>query len=321
MANHRQRARVVKQRASTPDLSAVACGYCLDGTPTERRAGKGLSPRMCQRHSERLSRHGHPLKPSYRRAEVRPYILLAERFIRDVSSGKHVPSTRGALDPASSVLTTVRTYRSMILSAGPSRRDLPRTPAAKAKAILGRLRAKYLLPPEDEARTSRFHRMTPDALAIKIAAVVVGIELAHRHDPAPGDARYLSVQIGKAVHRFAGGHHRAFLSEPTQSAYDPNDSRTWWRTEQRTVITELNKYDGSRGGSVLHLGKKFQERNLINERHAAELAALVQSNVPLCPVENWTDNRALAARPKQGGKRRKPYKPVGQRGHDRERLK
>jgi hypothetical protein len=297
------------------------CVYCMDGTPSQRRAGKGLSPRLCSRHRERLNRNGHPLKPSWRAKEVRPYIRVAERFIREVVTGKHVPPARGTLNPTSSVKATLRAYRGMVQSAGPSRRDLPRTPYAKARAILGRLRAKYLLPPEDEGRTSNVRRIEAEELAIRLAAVVVGLELAHQYDPAPGDAHFLSVQIGKVVHRLAGGHHRTFTYEASPPAPNPSDPRTWYREPQPIIITELNKYDGSRGASLLQLGKMLQERNLISERHARELAARIGKCVPVCPIANWTDRRAMEARPAKGGKRRKPYKPVGERGHDRARRK
>jgi hypothetical protein len=303
---NRGRARATSRRTSTPDLSAGFCAYCFDGTPSERRAGKGLSRRMCRKHREHLSRHGHPSKPSWTAAEVRPFVGLAERAIRGTLAG-----TPGGLGDARAVRATVRAYAGMIERAHTPDAALPRRPQERARAILGRLGAKYL----ETLRSARqdgpgraLRSLSPDDLAAKLAAVVVGLGLAHDADPAPADRGFLLHQIGKAVHRLAGGYHRTHV-------YPPEDGR-----RGAALVMEINRYDHSRGDALAHLGLMLCDRDLISGNHPAALESLVRANIPAGVIANWTDGRAAGSRVTKGGKRRKPYKRPEERGHRRVRL-
>ena len=300
----RGHAMATARRARTPDASASLCAWCFDGTPSERRAGKGLSPRMCRHHREHLARHGHAAKPSWRADEVRPFIRVAERCIRATFLSKPV----GVLPSDRAVRATVNAYRCMIDRSGPPVRNLPRSPGERSRALLGRLRSKYLESVEGGARRATVQRIGADALAIKVAAVVVGLELAHAFDPAPADSYFLEVQIGKAVHRLAGGHHRVFAFPSVDIG------------RAGTLIVEVNKYDPSRGNGLAHLGRMLREKDLIIEDHRAALVTLIEDSNAANRIANWTDARAMRARVKKGGRRRPPYKRLEEQGHDRVRL-
>lgn len=307
----RRRSQYTRQRAHTPDPSAPSCGYCFNGTPSERRAGKGLSPTMCRRHREHRSRHGHPAKPSWAASEIRPYVRVAERFIREVLNGQRAPRNSIGADPAWAVRVTVLGYERRLVASGMDQRDRPRQRRQRAKAILARLRAKYTTPPQDEELASRVRLISIRELAVKVAAHVVGAQLAHRFDPAPADNHYLDVQIGKVLHRLAGGHHRAWVQERAI----PVSNDPWRSSQRQAYVLEFNKYDPSRGEALRELGHTLRDRDFISAHHASELDELSREIVGQTPIRNWTDR----SRPKgrRGGFKRKPYKTL--RGHNRTR--
>ena len=296
-------ARRVKLRAKTPDPGAPYCTACFDGTPTERRAGKGLSRRLCRRHREFLARHGHMSKPSWRASEVEPFIHLAAKFIHhaiDTHANEDEPlriAVRGTLD----------SYGGMVARATVSGQELPRRPGERAKALLGRLGEKTLEVSPGGGHGAALRPMTMDDIALKLAAVVVGLRLAHRFDPAPADEHYLTVQIGKAVHRLAGGFHREWTFEA-----GPPGAR---------LIMERHKYAHSRGRALAILGERLIERDFITGARAHEaLVADAKAHIPAGTIANWTDSREMALRTTKGGRRRKPYKRLEERGHDRVRI-
>jgi hypothetical protein len=172
------------------------------------------------------------------------------------------------------------------------------------------LRNKYLetlASTDQQACRGGVRRISLEDLAIKVAAVVAGLELAHAFDPAPADTRYLNVQVGKAVHRLAGGYHRTY-------AFPGQDAR------EGTLVLESNRYDPSRGQAVRHLGQMLRERDLVMADHRAALVGLAESALPAEVIGNWTDQRGGSGASKKGGRRRRPYKRLEERGHDRIRL-
>ena len=145
-----------------------------------------MSGRYCRKHRERLARHGHVLKPSWRASEIAPFVRLAERYVRAAlaESPKVSPSARQA------VRSTVGAFTLMIARASPPVANLPRSPRERAKAILGRLHSKYVTSEDGGAPPARVRKLDPEGLAVKVAGVVAGLRLAHDCDPAPADHRF-----------------------------------------------------------------------------------------------------------------------------------
>lgn len=293
-------------RRTTPDQTAMNCGWCaaFEGrsTPSQRRAGKGLSPYLCRHHADHLARHGHAVKPSWTATEYRPFSAIASAFIRKALSeprkGAGGGSSPGSNWPSAqqkaAVKAAVDSYAGLLLRAPPPSPDLPRQPKERARALLGRMKARY----ERRGKTAR-------ETAINLLGVVVGLQLANVFDPNPArDGTFMLVQIGKRAHCMAGGWHR--------------DWPLMDRDGKTTAVWETHKFPHSRGRVLIELGRMLVERSLVFERAETALRQIALETIPANPVRDWQKTKRMTPK---GGKRRKPYRPPLERGASRVRLK
>src|SRR5690606_22227486 len=189
--------------------SRVADGLCLwcphqSAKPIVLPPIAGLSTTLCRAHKEHLSRHGHPLKPSYAGSEIAPLENLARRWLR--RAAKKAPTAH-----VSNVLLRVRTLLNDREECGAT---LPTVPEDRARAIMARLYAKYCGERWEGVRTRWPRKLSLDQLALEVAAMGLAIELAHALHPAPcSDPRYVETQIGKLLFRRSGGWLRRSIRE------------------------------------------------------------------------------------------------------------
>lgn len=178
------------QRISTCDDGAFrVCPIPGCGRPPQARAGKGASLIHCDRCCRRRNRHGDLIKKTYSAAELRPYLVAAQRFIKAHPKDFHLNEAE-------------RRLALLLEFAGPSQRivDFPRLrPSQKAQAVLARMHRKGVPP----------RRLLAIALAVSAAVLDDPI----RPIGTPGE--YRIVQLGKRALRQASGQH---------SVYGPNNA-------------------------------------------------------------------------------------------------
>jgi len=226
---------------------------------------------------EHKQRHGHPLKPSYGAAQLRPLEAFSRRWLRRAIKGK---------PPKRNVTNAISAARRIILGGKDHGQVLPSAPREKAAAMFGRLYAKYCGERYEGMRTRWPAQRTLDQLALEAIAIALSVELAQRLDPAPAsDPHFADVQVGKIVFRRAGGWLR--------------------RIEEADRVIELNRYGISRGPALGHLGRPLRQAiELLWECHCEELDTKARA-LGLLPIPNWTlarhGGRAVT---KRGGKRR-----------------
>lgn len=183
------RGRDIQRRAAAETKNFLpACSICDPrtgkpcGRPTMRAAARGLAQFHCRYHVEHKARHGSHWHPSYRAAELKPYLAAAaqwigkrcdEHYVKSATTGLH-----GLLQLAGRAEIATRL------------RGLP--PQERAKVALARLREAGIEP----------ERLL--AIHLAISALIV-------EDPGSHRVReFRIVQVAKAAHRLASGYHKSW---------------------------------------------------------------------------------------------------------------
>jgi hypothetical protein len=183
-SRRRQRAADISRRVCSADDAYPTCAVFGCGRPTRAAAGRGLNRLYCRRHEDHFQRHGSYHKGSYSAAELRPYRLAAERWLKTNSQD---PYARAALQAVGALMRSGRAEEAFRL------RGLP--PAERARVAWGRLRRAGV----------------PAAQPV---AAWLAVEMRLADDPQP-DRRpdFKRVQAAKLVHRMASGTHRRWEQE------------------------------------------------------------------------------------------------------------
>lgn len=148
--------------------------------PTSRAEGLGLAAFLCRYHVGFRARHGSPWCPTYKSADLKPYLASAGQWVREHRGSPAVTASlawlRGLLDGAGRVEPA---------------QSIKRLPAAvRAKIALARLREAGIEP----------ERLLVIHLAV--SALIEDDRDSHRTE------EFRDVQVAKAVHRLASGTHR-----------------------------------------------------------------------------------------------------------------
>lgn len=149
------------------------------GRPTMRAAGKGLAEGHCRYHVQFKARHGSHWYPTYKAAELKPYLLVSAEWIEEHLADPFVSypliGLRGLMDGAGRVEPAM---------------DIKRRPAAfRARVAFARLREAGVKP----------ERLM--AIYMAVAALIEDDRGSHRV------TEFRLVQTAKAVHRLASGTH------------------------------------------------------------------------------------------------------------------
>lgn len=214
-ASQRQR-RITNlhSRIAGPQDAYERCrAYPCTGRTTADR-GEGLNRLYCRRHIEFYRRHGSYVKGSYTAAQLKPFRSKALHWLHANESEPFVRSAHAAID---------RLYRS---AGAPIEafRLAGKTPAQRANAVWARLR-------------------TSGTSTTQVLASWLAVDLCIREDAQPDrHEEYTQVQVGKLVHRLAGGSHRRWEYE---------------REDGSVEVTELHKHPVSRGRILRLLGAQL----------------------------------------------------------------
>lgn len=212
MARNRARRREdIAARIGCADGGLGLCAVLGCGRQTDARAGTGLNRAYCRRHAEHYRRHGSYSKSSYSAKELSPYREAALRWLQE---NRDLVSLREAREGVVTLFARGGAPDEAFRLVG-------RSPTERARKVWARLRVKQVDP----------------ALPLAIWAAV---QLRHQDDhQAERKIRYRLVQMGKGVHRLAGGTHKRWAQHGLEG-------------EPRVV--ELHKYPASRGLVLWHLG-------------------------------------------------------------------
>lgn len=128
--SRRRAARDVKERATALHLEGPEECLIL-GCPrfTQRSARKGLSTNYCKVHQNRIRRHGHPTRQSYKATELDPYQRAARAWIKEHRETPRVAAAVGRL--LSTIMTAGRPLRHGYHAGA--------APQEKARSVLARL--------------------------------------------------------------------------------------------------------------------------------------------------------------------------------------
>ncbi|PWV99852.1 hypothetical protein DFR52_10349 [Hoeflea marina] len=158
----------------------VRCSIPGCGRPTMRSTGKGLADFHCKYHVQFKSRHGSHWHPTYRAADLKPYVTAASDFLR-LQRGS--PAIRSA----------IRDLNYMLAFAGqvdPAMNLGRQSAAYRSRVAFARLR-------EAEVNGERLL-----AIYLGVSALIEDDWGSHR------DEEFRMVQAAKAAHRLASGTHR-----------------------------------------------------------------------------------------------------------------
>lgn len=169
-------ARDVKRRANLPPSDmAIRCSAWLCTRPTQRSKGKGFSEVYCALHIERIRRHGHPTRSSYRAWELKPYRQAARAWLRHHRGDAYVRSAIARLDSLMAVQDRSKDFY--------HQRSMP--PKDKARNILARL--------HEAGKTG-----------VKLLEIVLTIKAAHAELGPWGSPDWQNVQIAKQAKGLRG---------------------------------------------------------------------------------------------------------------------
>ncbi len=164
----------------TKNVVPKACAIPGCGRPTSRSSGVGLSEFHCRYHVQFRARHGSHWHPTYKAADLKPYLAVAAEWIEEhreeLSVSYALKGLQGLLDGAG------RAEPAM---------DMKRRPAAsKARVAFARLREAGI----------KGERLL--AIHMAVAALIEDDRGSHR------TREFHLVQTAKALHRLASGTHR-----------------------------------------------------------------------------------------------------------------
>ncbi|TLX11804.1 hypothetical protein FFR93_19935 [Rhizobium sp. MHM7A] len=158
----------------------------------ERSVGQGLSHFHCRYHVQHKSRHGSHWHPTYKAAELLPYVKSAERWVKE---HRQDPTYRTAY------------WQLEYLLAGAGRPD-------SATNLRGQSA-------EQRARIAFARLRAANIPAQRIITIYLGVAALIEDDWKSHNVReFRIVQAAKAVHRLASGTHRKW------DAWDPRTGGT-----------------------------------------------------------------------------------------------
>ena len=148
--------------------------------PTMVTSGVGKAKHHCRYHVQHKARHGSHWHPTYRAADLKPYIVAAGEWLRANASETAVSAARADLDWTLAAAGNV----------DPAMNLRGQSPATRARVAFARLR---------EAGVS------PD----RLIAIYLGVSALIEDDWQSHRTReFRIVQAAKAAHRLASGTHR-----------------------------------------------------------------------------------------------------------------
>jgi len=167
--------RTVAPAGNLPGLCAIPdCGR-----PAMRSAGVGHAEMHCRYHVQFKARHGSHWHPTYKAADIKPYLTVAAQWIEE--HREEIP-----------VAYPLKGLKGLLEGSGRAERaqDIKRLPAAsKARVAFARLREAGIEP----------ERLL--AIHMAVGALIEDDNGSHRVE------EFRLVQSGKAVHRLASGNH------------------------------------------------------------------------------------------------------------------
>jgi hypothetical protein len=177
------------------------------GRPTMRAAKQGLAPFHCRYHVEHKARHGSHWHPSYRAAELQPYLTTASAWI-DENCGEFW------------VNSALKTLAATMASAGhaePATRLRGLPPYRRARAALARLREAQVQPE-------------------RLLAIYLGVSALIEEDPRSHRVQeFRTVQVAKAVHRLASGYHGRWNFSRPDGSSEPIEIHKYPRSSGRVL--------------------------------------------------------------------------------------
>lgn len=191
------------------------CAFIWCPHPTTASAGSGLNHLYCKSHEDHRERHGSHLKRSYSGPHLAPYRAEARKTLQDNATDPTVKRARRGIEVLyASAGATVEAFRLRGLS-----------PQDRARATWARLRQSEVDPVE--------------ALAAWLA-----VKAIIRDDIQP-DSRneFRIVQVGKLIHRLAGGSHRRWVRE---------------RSGGQIEVIEMHRHPASRGRVLRYVGEQLE---------------------------------------------------------------
>lgn len=171
---------LVEERIQAPvDDLPGRCAIPDCGRPTMRAAGVGLAAMHCKYHVQFRARHGSYWCPTYKAADLKPYLATATQWINE-----HRTET--------SVAFALTALLGLLNAAGRPERaqDIKRRPAAfRARVAFARLREANVQP----------ERLL--AIHMAVSALIEDDAGSHRVK------EFRIVQVAKCAHRLASGTH------------------------------------------------------------------------------------------------------------------
>lgn len=177
------RPKIAHRLAALANATMPICAIPGCRNPTMAAAGTGLAAFHCRRHIEHKARSGSLWHPTYRAAELKPYLAAATSYVRlRAESDRFI---KQALNDISLLLE----------EAGPTEI------ATRLKGMSATQRARIAL-----ARL-RVARIKPE----RFIAIVLAVTALIEEDPDSHRVKmFRIVQIAKALHRLASGTHRVW---------------------------------------------------------------------------------------------------------------
>ena len=184
-ATRQRRAGDLRARIAQREGAFARCQvYPCENRPTAS-SGEGLNRLYCRKHIEHYRRHGSYVKKSYGSGELRPYRVVAFRWLREHAADPVVSTALGRIrELLSASGRPVEAFRLAGLS-----------PAERARNVWATLAKRRVDPAE-------------------IAAAFLAVRMRLCDDPQPyRHAEYRNVQAAKLLHRMGGGTHRRWERE------------------------------------------------------------------------------------------------------------
>lgn len=179
-AQRQQRISSLRKRIAGPQDAYERCRVypCTNSTTADR--GEGLNRLYCRTHIEFYRRHGSYVKRSYSAAELKPYRVEAIAWLRGHDEDQNIClAVAGVRRLYSDGGALVEAFR---LSG--------KTPVERAMASWAKLRTRGVDP-------------------LEVIAAWLAINRRLSNDPQPDrHEEYQHVQVGKLIHRMAGGTHK-----------------------------------------------------------------------------------------------------------------
>lgn len=245
MTTPRLKAQLQAQAADDRSQGEVfRCPQPMCPNLSMRSAGTGLGMFLCERHQERLQRHGHAEVPSIPGPMLRPYVETSRRWIKAEQALGNV-RVQHSLFAIKALMTTA--------GRAPSAFDIAQwTSEAKAEACWARLR--------EAGVTSE-----------RIMGGHLGIVALLQDDTwAPRSTDYAHTQSAKAIWRLASGTHLRYdvaIPVPAATLADGEDAPL-----SKVLI---RKYPRPRGQALRIIGRELDEAcGSLAETYAAVIIAL-----------------------------------------------